>query len=289
MTEFTTRLGAFGAATAISTAIVAIGQGVWQPLVVANLRFHPGVPWAVPAMGAVLTLLFLYLSGRGWPSRTSAARRRLLRWNPIPPATFFLAVGAGVLSLAAFGGLWIAASDLVHIPAGIQPSAEGVPLPTAVSILIMSSVAAPLSEEAAFRGYAMGVLEKAWRSAPAAIVGSSVLFAAAHVLQGIDPVKLGLYFTAGLLLALIAWLTNSLYAAMAAHGLGDLLGFLVLWPHDQRVHAMGFGDPLFAPALLALAVFTPAAALAFVRLARASRPLRDPRPQRPLSSMPLAA
>ena len=268
------RLGAFGLAAVISLGVTAIGQGLWGPLVLANLRLGPQWPWAAPLMALILTGLILYLSGRGWPAGTSATRRRLLRWNAIPLPTFGLALLAGVLGLAAFGGLWIAASDLVHIPAGIQPKMTGVPLPTAISFLVMGSLAAPLSEEAAFRGYAMGLLEQAWRNAPAAIVGSSVLFAAVHVFQGLDPVKLSLYFTAGLLFATVAWMTNSLYAAMAVHSLGDVIGFTVLWPHDQQIHAMGFGDPLFAPALAALAVFTPLAILAFRRLAGVAAPLR---------------
>jgi hypothetical protein len=60
---------------------------------------------------------------------------------------------------------------------------------------------------------------------------------------------------------------------MVVHGLGDILGFTVLWPHDQQAHAMGFADPLFVPALAALAIFTPAAIVAFRRLASAPRPI----------------
>jgi len=287
-----TAVKAFGAAAAVSVAIVAFGQGLWQPLVIANLRFHPEVPWAAPTMAVLLAGLLAYLSGRGWPRATGARRRELFRWNAMPLPTFALAVGAGVLGLAAFGGLWIAAADLIHIPAGIQPKMTGVPLPTAISFLVMGALAAPLSEEAAFRGYAMGMLQKAWGSAAAAIVGSSVLFAAVHFLQGLDPVKLSLYFTAGLLFATIGYLTNSLYAVMVVHSLGDVLGFTVLWPHDAVRHGMGLADPLFVPALAALAVCTPLAILAFRRLHRVAAPLRAPSlpaPARALGALPIAA
>jgi membrane protease YdiL (CAAX protease family) len=284
------RLGAFGLAAAISVGIVAYGQGLWGPLVLANMRFRPEIPWAAPTMAILLAGLIAYLSGRGWPRATSTTRRRLLRWNAMPASTFFLAVGAGVLGLAAFGGLWITAADFVHIPAGIQPKMTGIPLPTAISFLIMGALAAPLSEEAAFRGYAMGILEKAWGHAPAAIIGSSVLFAAVHFLQGIDPVKLSLYFAAGLLFAVIGYLTNSLYAVMVVHSLGDVLGFTVLWPHDQAAHGMGLHDPLFVPALAALVVFTPLAILAFRKLDAVGRPLRTPAATaRALGALPIAA
>lgn len=258
---------AFGLAAIISAGIFAYGQGLWGQMIMANIRFHPEVPWAAPAMAVLLAGLLAYLSGKGWPRGTSAARKRLLRWNAMPWPTFFLALGAGILSLAAFGGLWITVADLVHIPAGVQPEMTGIPQPTAIALLIMGALATPLSEEAAFRGYAMGLLEKAWGHAPAAIVGSSVLFAAAHFNQGLDAVKLSLYFGAGVLFGAIGYLTNSLYAVMVVHSLGDVLGFTVLWPHDQAHHAMGVADPLFAPALIALIVFTPISVLAFRKLA----------------------
>jgi membrane protease YdiL (CAAX protease family) len=265
-------IGAFALAALVSFAIVAIGQGLWQPLSVANLRYFQQFPWAAAVMAGVLALLLLYLSGRGWPRSTSERRRELLRWNPIPLRTFVLAVIAGVLALGAFGGLWIAVSDLAHLPPGIQPKPVGAPMATLITLLLTSSIAAPLTEEAAFRGYATGILRKAWGSRSAAVLGATALFAAAHFLQGLDPLKLALYFAAGLIFALVAEVTNSLYAAMVVHGLGDILGFTVLWPHDQQAHAMGFADPLFAPALVALAIFTPAAVFAFVRLARPPAP-----------------
>lgn len=285
-----TGLKGFGVAAVVSVGIVAYGQGLWQPLVIANMKIHPEIPWAAPTMAVLLAGLLLYLSGRGWPKGTSATRKRLLRWNAMPLSTFFLAVGAGVLGLMAFGGLWIVAADLVHIPAGVQPKMTGIPLPTAISFLIMSALAAPLSEEAAFRGYAMGILERAWGSAPAAIVGSSVLFAAVHFLQGVDAVKLSLYFSAGLLFAIIGYLTNSLYAVMVVHSLGDVLGFTVLWPHDQTHHGMGFQDPMFVPAVAALVVFTPLAILACRKLHAVGKDLRRPEPAeaRALESVPIA-
>ncbi|MFI4966374.1 MAG: CPBP family intramembrane glutamic endopeptidase [Caulobacterales bacterium] len=283
-------LNGFGLATVVSVAIVAYGQGLWQPLVLANMSFHPEIPWAAPTMALLLVGLLAYLSGRGWPKGTSARRRDLLRWNRMPWSTFFLAIGAGVLGLAAFGGLWITAADLIQIPQGVQPKMSGVPLSTAISFLIMSALAAPLSEEAAFRGYAMGILQKAWGNAAAAMVGSSVLFAAVHFPQGIDAAKLGLYFAAGLLFAAIGYLTNSLYAVMVVHSLGDVLGFTVLWPHDQVRHGMGFHDPLFGPALAALAIFTPLAVVALRRLAVVAKDLRTPAaavPGQALGALPI--
>ena len=157
-----------------------------------------------------------------------------------------------------------------------------MPLATVLSFLIVGSLAAPITEEAAFRGYAQGLLERAWRWAPAAIVGSSLLFAAVHIVQGLSAPKLGLYFLAGVIFGTIAYLTNSLYASMVVHCIADLEGFLVLWPHDARPHALvtaGGHDPLFVPAVAAVAILGPLSLLAFLRSAHMRRdPARGWRP-----------
>ncbi len=266
------------AACVVAFLIVAYGQGIWGLLVFANVKFRPDLPWAAVVMAVLLVVLILYLSGFGPPRATSAARRRLLRWNRIPLPIFFWALFTGALALVAMGGGWLVVSDLVHLPPNNTPDISGYPLATVLSFLVMGSLAAPLSEEAAFRGYAQGMLERAWGWAPAAILGSSVLFALAHVTQGLFLPKLALYFSAGLIFGAIAYLTNSLYAAMVVHSMADYMGFLLLWPHDARPHLLvteGGHDPLFAPAVAALAIFAPLGLLAFRRLARLTRGTRN--------------
>jgi membrane protease YdiL (CAAX protease family) len=263
------RAVALALAAVVALLITAYGQGLWGLLVLANVRFHPELPWASLSMAILLAPLLLYLAGYGWPRSNSAARRALLRWNAIPLPIFGWAVLTGVMADLAMGGAWIILSDLVHIPPGVTPKMTGIPLATLVSFLVMGVLAAPLAEEAAFRGYAQGMLERAWAWAPAAIVGSSLLFAAAHVVQGLSVPKLGLYFLAGLIFGTLAYLTNSLYAAMVVHCIADLEGFLVLWPHDAP-HALvtaGGHDPLFLPAIAAVTIFGPLSLLAFFRLA----------------------
>jgi membrane protease YdiL (CAAX protease family) len=258
-------------AAVVSFLIAACGEGIWGMLAIINLHDHPEWPWAVPVMAVLLAGLLAYLAGYGPPSSTSASRRALLRWNALPFPVFFWAVFAGLLADIALGGAWITTSDLIHIPPGITPSMRGVPLKTEIAFLVMASLAAPLTEEAAFRGYAMGILHKAWGWAPAAIVVSSLLFALAHVTQGLFVPKLGLYFVGGMIFGTVAYLTNSLYAAMIVHSVADFEGFLLLWPHDAHPHALigeGGHDPLFFPAIAAAVVVTPLAIAALYRLSR---------------------
>jgi membrane protease YdiL (CAAX protease family) len=278
MQNLSRKAGAFLLAGLISFAVTAYGQGIWGLLASANLRFHPEAPWSAVVMAALLVGLVLYLGGRGWPHSNAEARRRLLRWNPMPFGVFAWAVLAGALAIGAFGGLWIVVSDLVRIPPGLTPSMTGVPLATGLGLLALGSTAAPITEEAAFRGYAQGLLEQRWGRGAAPVIGSSLLFAAAHFTQGLDPAKLSLYFAAGVIFGTIAYLTNSLYAAMMAHAFGDVLGFTVLWPHD-RAHALiwqGGVDSLFWPAIAALALLAPLSLAAFLRLAAMTRGARPP-------------
>lgn len=269
MSKLLNQTGAFGLAAAVAFAITFVGQTVWGVMAIVNLKLDPAIPWAAGVMAAILAGLLLFLGGRIGPKSSAAARKRLLRWNPVNPRVFAWAVFSGVLGLGALGGAWIALSDIVRIPPGLMPSTAGVPLWTAALFLTMGSLAAPLTEEAAFRGYAMGILEKSWGPI-GAIIASTVLFAVAHVVQGLDGFKLSLYFSAGLIFAAVAYLTNSLYPAMIVHSMGDVMGFTLLWPHDapHKLVTEGGHDPLFVPAVIAFAVFLPLALLAFRRLAR---------------------
>lgn len=278
--------GALALAAVVAIGITLYGQGLWGALLVINLRTSPGIPWAVGVMAILLTILIAYLGGRGWPKSNAAERRRLLRWNSVRPGVFAGAILTGVLALAALGGGWIALSDVVHLPPSANPSTQGVPAVSLLAFLIMGSLAAPLTEEAAFRGYALGILERAWKNPSAALIVSSLLFAAMHYNQGSDAAKLSLYFTAGLIFGGVARLSNSLYPAMIVHGLGDLMGFTLLWPHDapHRLVTQGGHDPLFVPAVAALAVFLPLSIVAFARLGRMTRggtETRSHQPQRP--------
>jgi membrane protease YdiL (CAAX protease family) len=270
-------LATFGRAGLIAFAITAIGQTLWGVLAFANMRYAVDVPWAPALMAVILAGLMAYLNGAGWPRRTAQVRRTLLRLNPIAPRRFAQALLAGVLAIAALGGLWLVASDLVVLPRGLTADANAYPIQTGAAILIMACIAAPLSEEAAFRGYAQGMLERAWGSPSVAIIGSSVLFAAAHIIQGFSLTKLGLYFTAGAIFGVIAYLTNSLWASMVVHSIADVTGFLLLWPHDARPHGMAGADPVFWPALTVLVIAAPLALVAFYGLAHPSTPSRSPR------------
>jgi membrane protease YdiL (CAAX protease family) len=203
--------------------IAVLGQGAWGALVVSNLRTSPAVPWAVPVMAILLWLLWRYLGGKWWPRSTAEARRRYLRANPVSGRAFTWALLAGTLSIVAFAGYWIVMVQLVKLRGNALPDLSQYPLPTVVLMLMMGSLAAPLTEEPAFRGYCQVILEREFRG-PAAVLISSVLFALAHgPTQGFLWPKLLFYF-------LVGW-----------------CGHMVLDPRSAGGHLHRPGDPSLAP------------------------------------------
>jgi len=246
------------------------GAGVWAALVASNLRTSPALPWAVPVMALVLRLMWLYLGGKYWPRSTAQARRRYLRANPVSARVFGWALLAGAMSIVAFAGYWIVMFQLVKMPGNVLPDFSRYPMLTVALMIVMGSLAAPLTEEPAFRGYCQVILEREFRG-PIAIVISSVLFALAHgPTQGFLWPKLLFYFFVGVAFGATAYLTNSILPAIPVHVVGLLIFFTLVWPHDanRRLLWQGGGDEWFWIHAAQTIIFTALAILAFLRLAR---------------------
>ena len=248
--------------------IIVFGAGVWAALVASNLKTSPAVPWAVPVMALVLGLMWLYLGGKYWPRSTSQARRRLLRANPVSAQAFGWALLAGVMSIAAFAGYWIVMFQLVKMPGNALPDFSRYPLLTVALMILMGSLAAPLTEEPAFRGYCQVILEREFRG-PIAVVISSVLFALAHgPTQGFLWPKLLFYFLVGVAFGATAYLTNSTLPAIPVHVVGLLIFFTLVWPHDaaRRLVWDSGTDNWFWMHVAQAILFTVLAVWAFQRL-----------------------
>jgi membrane protease YdiL (CAAX protease family) len=252
--------------------ILALGAGIWSALVAVNLSVSPALPWAVPVMSVVLVLMWAYLAGLGWPRGTSQARRLCLRANFVPAPVFRWSVLAGTLAVIAFAGFWIVMVQLVRMPGNALPDFSRYPLLTVIAMIVMGSVAAPLTEEPAFRGYCQVILERRF-SGPAAVILSSALFALAHgPTQGFLWPKLLFYFLVGVVFGTTAYLTNSTLPAIPAHILGLLIFFTWIWPHDaaRRLIWETGADIWFWAHVAQAIVFAALAVWAFQRLARIS-------------------
>src|SRR6266403_2666728 len=200
----------------LAFVILAFGQGVWGALLIYNLRTTPAAPWAVPTMAVVLWLMWRYLGGKWWPRSTSEARQTLLRANSVPWRTHAWTILAGVVSIVALAGFWIVLFSLVRMPANVLPELSKYPLITGVLVGGMSSLVSPLTEEAAFRGYCQGILERRF-SGMNAVAISSLLFAFAHLTQGFFWPQLLVYFLAGVVFGLPAYLSKSTLATIPVH------------------------------------------------------------------------
>src|SRR5262249_9733858 len=147
-----------------------------------NTRFWPSVPWSVVPWAAYLWVFGHYLDGRWWPRSTSGWRRRCLRAYGLPPRIWRWALLAGGLSLAAYAALDLVLVRLLPFQpgTGIPDAVLRIPRVTLGTMLVMVAAVAGMVEEAAFRGYMQGPIER--RHGPvAALVLVSVIFSLLHL------------------------------------------------------------------------------------------------------------
>ena len=248
-------------------------SAVWSGLLATNLHTSPRVPWAAAVMAVFLWLAWQYAGGRWWPRNTSTARRLSLRANPVAGRVYAWALAAGVLALIALTGLWIVLFQTGLMRGNALPDYSQYPALTIAAALVMASVLGGLSEEAAFRGYLQGTLEREC-SPPVAIAITALVMAPGHALtQGLAWPTFAFYLLVDVMLGVTAYLCNSVWPSAVVHALGLLLFFAVVWPADSARRLAG--DPTWDRWFLIhagqAAIFSALAILAFFRLARLTR------------------
>jgi membrane protease YdiL (CAAX protease family) len=125
-----------------------------------------------------------------------------------------LGLGTSRFGLRMLGGLALAA--VLLLPAAVRSSA----VPMLPAGLALAAVAVSVGEELAFRGALYAALDELG-GAPVAIVGSTLLWTAAHALSH-PPAFLWAVAAAGLLLALWRWACRDLVAPIIGHVVADL-------------------------------------------------------------------
>jgi membrane protease YdiL (CAAX protease family) len=177
-----------------------------------------------------------------------------------------------VLSIAALAGFWIVLFNIVRMHANALPDLSKYPLLTVVLVGVMASLVSPLTEEAAFRGYCQVILERRF-SGLTAVAISSLLFAFAHLTQGFFWPKLLVYFLAGVVFGVPAYLTKSTLPTIPVHIMADLTFFAFVWPHDasRRLVSEGGADLRFYVHVAQILIFTTLAILAFRHLAEVTK------------------
>ncbi len=276
--------------------VATAGTLPWALLVLANQKVLPAVPWAMLPAAFGLYLFWRYFNGEGWPRATSEARRVSMRANTVSPDAWGGALFAGILGLVALMPFTVMVSRLVRLPAESQPinTPEAMPAATVLTLLLMASLVAGVVEEAAFRGYMQGPVERR-HGFVAAIVASGAVFGAAHYWHhpaAVQPM-LPFYVAVAAIYGGLAWATNSILPSIVLHTAGDVFSLTRLWLTGKPEWDLATQPPplvwdagpdaAFWGALAALIVLGGAAVWAYVSLADSVRRERGPMPS---ASMP---
>jgi membrane protease YdiL (CAAX protease family) len=254
--------------------ITVLVSGVWAALLLTNLSHAPAFPWSSLAMGLLLWALWSFLDGKWGPVRSRAARRKSLRAAPLPRRVYSWALIAGLLWVVFLGGFWIVLEQLVSVPGNKLPDFSALPRGTVMATLVMGSVSGAVSEEAGFRGYFQGSLERSGVGA-AAILCTALLMAPIHALtQGFVWPTLVFYLLVDAMLGALAYFTKSIRPGVIVHAVGLFTFFGVIWPHDKDRLSIGQSGAhiWFWMHLLQAVLFAALSLFALKRLSRLAKP-----------------
>src|ERR1700744_1917384 len=227
--------------------MTALVSGIWAALLLTNLSHSPGLPWSSIVMAVILWALWAYLSGRWPPASTRSARRMYLRAAQLPWRVYSWALIAGLLWLVFLSGFWIVLDQLVTGPGHKLPDFSTLPVLTVVATLVVASASGAISEEAGFRGYFQGSLERSGLGAPA-VLCTALLMAPIHALtQGFVWPTLVFYLLVDVMLGALAYLTKSILPGIIVHAVGLFTSLGLIWPGDKSRPpiSQGGGDVWF--------------------------------------------
>ncbi len=212
--------------------VATVGTLSWALLGSANGRYFIAVPWAVVPATLGLWLFWRYLRGEGWPRSTARMRRESLRANPLPAEVWPMAIMSGLLGLSTIPALTGLMARLVVLPPEAQSTKvpDGMPAITLIILLLMAAVVAGVVEEAAFRGYMQGPIERR-HGVVIAILVNGFMFGLGHFTHHPRAVfvMMPYYITLTAIWGGLAWITNSVLPGIVLHALGDVFSFAQLF------------------------------------------------------------
>lgn len=222
------------------TILAAIGVGVLV-LLAGNLPFNVlnawnqragvAVPWAILPAALYLWAYWQFIGGRWGAPAAAAKRRQDLRANRLSPRVWAASLVAGLLGFGALVALLAFAARLVNLPASspiVTP--PGMPVVTALSLIVMASIVAGVTEEAAFRGYMQSPIERRYGLAIAVLVNGT-LFGLLHFPTHPADVlwMLPYYIAVSAVYGGLTWAANSILPALVLHSVGDIVVLTRWW------------------------------------------------------------
>lgn len=265
---------------AVLTGSMATAAGTlpWAALVAANQKFWPSVPWAVLPAVFYLWLYWRYVRGEGWPRSTAEARRTNVRANQLSGDVWGAALLAGGLGLIALMLMQNVMNRMVVLPQRHEDLSM-FPFATLFLMLVMGSIVAGVVEEASFRGYMQGPIER--RHGPViAILVTGTLFGFAHFTHPeVTLILMPFYLAVAAIYGMLAYLTNSILPSMFLHAGGNVfVGLMFLttgrseWQDSPAPLIWETGtDASFWVSVVAFLIAGAAAVGAYAALASAAR------------------
>ena len=261
-----------GIAIPLGLVIAALGIFPWSFLAQLNGRLWAGIPWCVPLGFVWLVLFWAYLNGRGWPRASAPSRKQLLRARPLHGPARTWACIAGATGLVTLISLYFVAIQFVNLPAdAFRPrNVAVVSTFVIVPILIMNALVAGVAEEAAYRGYMQGMLERRFNRAVA--VGLvTVIFTGLHLLGSAKLFPLAIpVCAASIVFGALTAITGSIIPAIVVHALTDTVTLPFEWgllgPFPIGRFQVTGADPLFITAVVIVIVGSFGAVGALLRL-----------------------
>jgi membrane protease YdiL (CAAX protease family) len=271
-------LGVIAQAVFIGMLIVIAGTIPRNIIFAANLRYYTSVPWAVPLTAVYLWFFWRYLNGAGPPESTADIRRTSLRANRVSGLVWAWALLAGGLGIVTLVLTLRVANRLVILPQQQLPDLAQVPKVTVLSLLIIAAPVAGIIEEAAFRGYMQGPIERRYGLAIAILI-TGTMFAVAHL--DFTLILWPYYVAVAAIYGTVTYLTNSILPAVVLHTGGNIYSNIDLWLHGQAewqassvptvlIWTTG-ADASFWISSIALLIVAAAMVWAYFKLAHAAR------------------
>ena len=272
------RLGVIVRAVLIGMLVVMAGTIPRNLIFAANLRYYATVPWAVPLTAVYLWFFWRYLKGAGPPESTAEERRTSLQANRVSGLVWSWALLAGGLGIVALVLTLRVANRFIVLPQQQLPDLAQVPNVTVLSLLLMAAPVAGIVEEAAFRGYMQGPIERRYGLAVAILI-TGTMFAVAHL--DFTLILWPYYVAVAAIYGTVTYLTRSILPAVVLHTGGNIYSNIDLWLHGQaewQASSRPTGliwktgvDRSLGISSLALVIVAAAMVWAYFKLARAAR------------------